>query len=194
MPNFTVRVEDRGRPVKGLRVQIKGYEVVTDENGRAHFRDVQPGSSLLTAGQDKWDGSGASLHVTADGPTDVTVPLQWPGITPVSVRSLMGAIHGPDFLPGQPHPKLSLDLLEARSGRKLKSLQANDRGEFDFENAAPGMYFINLNPSGLIGWSGEQIAGQIVADVSPSATALAIRLILDTASNVLYADIQMSAR
>jgi len=168
-PAFKVKVEDRGHPVKGLRVEIKGYAVVTDENGLALFHDVGPGSYFLTASDEVDSLNGAALQVSPDGPTGVTVPLNWPSITPVAVRSLKGTMRGPDFLPGQSQPRLSLDLLEARSGRKLKSLQSNDRGEFDFETTAPGMYLIALNPSGLIGWSGEQIRGQIVVDVDQGA-------------------------
>jgi hypothetical protein len=184
-----VKVEDRGRPVKGLRVAIKGYAVVTDEDGFAVFRSVGTGSYFLTANHEVDSLNGAALQVSPDGPTGVTVPLKWPSITPVSVRSLKGTIRGPDFLPGQPQPKLSLDLLDARSGRKLKSSQSNDRGEFDFETAAPGMYFINLNPSGLIGWSGEQISGQIVVDVDQGAPTDSLDLDLSWSScGMSYAD------
>lgn len=188
-PDFKVKVEDRGRPVNGLRVEIKDYTAVTDENGFALFHGVGPGSYFLTANHEVDSLNGAALQVSTDGPTGVIVPLKWPTITPVSVRSLKGTIRGPDFLPGQPQPKLSLDLLEARSGRKLKSLQSNDRGEFDFETAAPGMYFINLNPSGLIGWSGDQITGQIVVDVDQGAATDSLDLDLAwTSCGLMYSD------
>lgn len=188
-PDFRVKVEDRGRPVKGLPVNIKGYTAVTDENGFALFRGVGAGAYGLAANHDDWDGAGTCIHVSSDGPANVIVPLKWPTFTPAAVRSLRGTIRGPDFLPGQPQPKLSLDLLEARSGRKLKGLQSNDRGEFDFETTAPGMYFINLNPSGLIGWSREQITGQIVVDVDQGAPTDSLDLDLAwTSCGLVYSD------
>jgi hypothetical protein len=58
-PNFRVRVEDQGRPVKGLQVEIgnsrgSSDRVVTetDQNGFALFRGVRPGSYHLSAGHD----------------------------------------------------------------------------------------------------------------------------------------------
>src|SRR5262249_24630305 len=71
-------------------------------------------------------------------------------IAPIVVRSLKGTLRGPDYLPGQSQPRLSLDLLEGNSGRRLKSLETTDSGEFNFESAAPGLYFLSLKTSGLI--------------------------------------------
>ena len=172
-PNFRVRVEDRGRPVKGLRVEIGGYpgsgtRADTDKNGFALFRGVRPGSYHLSADHDAGISDGADLEVKLDGPTDVTVPLRWPSIAPILVRSLKGRIRGPDYLPGQPQPRLSLDLLEGSSGRRLKSLQTSDSGEFNFESAAPGLYFLSLT-SGLRGWSGETVTGLVPVAVDRSA-------------------------
>lgn len=175
-PNFRVRVEDHGRPVKGLRVEIGSYQgsgeravTDTDKNGYALFRDVRPGSYHLSADHDAGIPDGADLEVKLDGPTDVTVPLEWPSIAPVLVRSLKGGIRGPDYFPGRSQPRLSLDLLEGSSGRRLKSLQTTDNGEFNFESAAPGLYFLSLKPSGLMGWPGEQISGLIAVAVDQGA-------------------------
>ena len=174
-PSFRVRVEDQGRPVKGLRVAIVRYQggngaaTVTDKNGLAFFRDIQPGSYHLSADHDVGIGDGAELEVKLNGPPDVTVPLRWPSIAPVLVRSLKGTIRGPDYFPGQSQQRLSLDLLEGRSGQRLKSLQTTDSGEFNFESAAPGLYFLSLKPSGLKGWSGDQITGLIAVAIDPHA-------------------------
>ena len=116
-PNFRVRVEDHGRPIRGLRVEIGSYQgghrtvTDTDRNGFALFRGVRPGSYHLSADHDAGIPDGADLEVKLDGPTDVTVPLKWPITAPVLVRSLKGMIRGPDYLPGQSQPRLSLDLL-----------------------------------------------------------------------------------
>jgi hypothetical protein len=168
-PNFRVRVEDRGRPVEGLRLEIAGNQAVTDKNGFAFFRGVPPGSYVVSADLDAGVAAGAALNVKLDGPTDVVVPMKWPNIAPALVRSLKGTICGPDYLPGPSQPRFSLDLLEAISGRRLQSSQTTDRGEFNFESDAPGLYFLRLNPSGLKGGSSEQITGLIAVAVDHSA-------------------------
>jgi hypothetical protein len=151
--------------------QSGGYKAVadTDKNGFALFRGVRPGSYHLSADHDAGIPDGADLEVKLDGPTDVTVSLKWPSIAPVLVRSLKGRIRGPDYLPGQSQPRLSLDLLEGNSRRRLKSLPTTDSGEFNFESAAPGLYFLSLKPSGLMGSSGEQITGLVAVAVDRGA-------------------------
>src|SRR5258706_109790 len=128
-----------------------------------------PHKRLLTGSCSIGIFDGADLEVKLDGPSDVTVPLKWPSIAPILVRSLRGTIRGPDYLPGQSQQRLSLDLLEGSSGRRLQSLQTNDSSEFNFESAAPGLYFLSLRPSGLRGWSGEQITGLVAVALDRSA-------------------------
>ncbi len=147
------------------------------------------GLYLLSADHDAGIADGANVEVKLDGPTDVTVALKWPSIAPVLVRSLKGAIHGPDYLPGQAQPRLSLDLLEGATGRTLRSSQTDERGEFNFENVAPGLYFLSLRPSGLRGWSGEQITGLIVVAVDRGSSAERLALDLGwTSCGLQYTD------
>jgi hypothetical protein len=170
-PNFVVSVEVRGRPVEGLRLDITGNHAVTDKNGYASFRGVAPGSYLVSAGLDAGVAADVALDVKLDGPADLVVPIKWPHVATVVVLSLKGTIRGPDYLHRTSQPKLSLDLLDAISGKLLKSLQSTDSGEFDFENDAPGIYFLRLNPSGLRGWSGDEITGLIAVAVEHFAPA-----------------------
>jgi hypothetical protein len=163
-PDFQVRVEDRGRPVERLRLKITGSHAVTDKNGNASFRGVPSGPNLVSADLDI-GVAGVPLNVKLDGPAGVVLPMKWPNVTPVVVLSLKGTIRGPDYLRRKSQPKLSLDLLDAISGKLLKSLQTTDSGEFDFESDSPGIYFLRLNPSGLRGWSGDEIAGLIAVAV-----------------------------
>jgi hypothetical protein len=195
-PSFRVKVEDHGRPVEGLRLEIGGtkgsrYRVVkdTDKNGFAVFRDVLPGLYHLSAAHDAGIPDGAELEVKLNGPTNVTVPLKWPSGPPVVVRSLGGTIRRPGYLPGQPQPTLLLDILEGRSGRKLNALQTSERGEFDFEGAAPGAYFLDLKPSGPVGGMGDEITGLIPVVVDPHATHDHLDLDLSASScGLSYAD------
>jgi len=195
-PNFRVEVEDHGRPVKGLRVEIRGYEssdnrVVsdTDKNGFALFRNVRPGSYHLSADHDAGIPDGADIEVKLGGPTNVTAHLKWPSIAPIAVRSLKGIMRGPDYLPGQSQPRLSLGLLEGSSGRLLKDVQTADNGEFSFEGVRSGLYFLSLKPSGLRAWSGEPITGLIAVAVDPGAQTDHLDIDLGwTSCGLWYAD------
>jgi hypothetical protein len=107
------------------------------------------------------------IQVKPDGPVDFTLTFEWPGVGPFVARSLRGTLHGPAS--AQPQPRLSLDL-ENRAGQKLKSLETSASGEFTFENVKPGVYFILLNPSGMRGWSGEEMTGRIAVAVDRDAS------------------------
>lgn len=175
-PNFRVRVEDRGRPVKGVQVEVRRYqsrtiqaEAITGTDGLALLRDMRPGSYSLGIARDAGIPDGAGLEVNLDGPAEATVPLKWPNTEPVIVRSLKGAIHSHEYLPGQSQPRLSLELLEGVTGRVLKAGQTTITGEFNFGDPRPGLYFLNLRPSGLRDWAGEQITGLIAVAVDPNA-------------------------
>jgi hypothetical protein len=194
-PNFRVRVEDNGHPVKGLRVEIDSVgrgnraTVVTDQNGFALFRGFRPGSYHLSPDHDAGVADGAGLEVRPDGPTDVIVPLRWKNIPPLSVRSLRGTIRGPDYVIGRSQPRLSLDLLEGSSGRKLKSFQTTDSGEFNLERTEPGLYFLSLKPSGLTDSFGEQLSGPIAVTVDRGAATDHLDLDLGSSScGLWYAD------
>jgi hypothetical protein len=98
-PNFRVDVEAHGRPVNGLRVEIRGYQSTdnravsdTDKNGLALFRKVRRGSYRLNAHYDVGIPDGADVEVKLGGPTDVTVHMKWPSIAPIMVRSLKGGV------------------------------------------------------------------------------------------------------
>jgi hypothetical protein len=108
-----------------------------------------------------------AIQVKPDGPVDFTLAIDWPSGGPIVARSLRGILHGPAS--AQPQPKLSLDL-ENSSGRKLKSLETTASGEFNFEGLKPGVYFIMLNPSGMRGWSGEEMTGRIAVAVDEDAS------------------------
>jgi protocatechuate 3,4-dioxygenase beta subunit len=149
--DFLVAVEDHGRPVKGLRVRIGGEtSAETDENGFATFRKIKPGPYFLTADHDAGMLNGVNVEVKPGSPSNVIVRLQWPGSAPIPVRSMKGTIRS--------HSRSSLELLEAKSGRLLKSMETGNNGEFNFEGVRPGLYFLRLIPSGLIAVTIDQAA------------------------------------
>jgi hypothetical protein len=188
-PNFRVKVTDRSRPIKGLRLEIGNKQAITDKDGFAVFRDMLTGLYSVRADRDGGMLNGVNVDIKRDGPADVAVPLKWPATAPILVRSLKGTIHSPAYLPGQPQPTLLLDLLEGISGRHLESTRSTGVGEFGFMNVAPGLYFLRVNPSGLKGWSGEQIQGLIAVNVDSTAQADQLDLDLGwTSCGLTYTD------
>jgi hypothetical protein len=172
-PDFKVKVEDRSHPVEGLRIEIKGFQAVTDARGIAAFAGVPPGDYTVTTGAGR-EADAVYVTVRAAGSPNITVPMRWPAWKLVAVRSLRGSLH----LPDGPTP---LDLLDARSGRKLKSTQMNERGEFDFGITTPGMYLIEVDAT--------RSTGEIAVSVEPDARASQLDLDLGwTSCGMLYSD------
>jgi len=179
---FRVRVTDRGCPVKALRLVLSSSESskttrvviissITDADGFAGFSNLSPGQFFLSAEHDLstfTDGTG--VEVTPNGPANVTVRLKWPAAAPVSVRSVSGVMRGPDYYPSQVQGQLSISLLESESARVISTIVTDSKGQFTFaDETPPGLYFIRVNPSGIRGWSGEQIEGMIAIEVDPNA-------------------------
>jgi hypothetical protein len=186
-PKFRVRVEDRGRPIKGLRLKIADREAVTQADGVAVFSGMKSGLFLLTVGHDAGIPDGVNLDIQTQGPSDITVPLKWPVIAPVPVRSMKGIMQSPWSLPGPSQPLLSLDLLEGISGSVIENQHSDGTGRFNFINVAPGLYFLRVNPTRLKG--GQQIEGMIAVAVDPSAPADSLDLELGwTSCGLGYTD------
>jgi hypothetical protein len=191
---FQVKVADRGQPVKGLRLGLstdsstgEGQKVVTysttDADGIGHFSNLKAGSYWLSADHDGGVGDAVVVNVSPNGPANKTISIVWPSAAPVTVRSAAGIIRGPDFYTTQAQVPLSISLLEGTSGRELEKTQSDSNGRFSFSsNLAPGIYFMRLNPSGLRGWSGEQIEGMIVIELADGAKANALDLDLEWSS------------
>ncbi|HEY3743358.1 MAG TPA: carboxypeptidase-like regulatory domain-containing protein [Bryobacteraceae bacterium] len=192
-PNFEVEVKNTGRPVPGLRLELRGGAtrtvVETNKNGLAQFHSIPPGPYQLTADHDAGMASGTMVEVKPHGPPNVTLHLTWPGATTIRVRSLQGTLHGPGYQPGQPQPGFQLDLLDALSERLLKTVHTGDNGEFVIADVAPGLYFLSLKPSNLTGGPGESITGSIVVAVDPAATTDHLETDLGwTSCGLWYAD------
>jgi hypothetical protein len=172
-PNFQVKVEDRGHPVQGLHVVVRDgharIRATTDKNGLANFRNLRPGAYQVGVNLDAGVPDGADLEVRSDGPANVTVPLRWPSIPPVFARSMKGILHAGDYLAGPnapPPASVSLDLLDALSGRVLASGHTNAAGEFSFEGIGSGRYFLKLKQSDDWGET-----GLIALGIDPAAPA-----------------------
>lgn len=147
--NFKVKVTGYDGPVKGLLLKVEGASAITDGNGIAEFHSVSLGTHYLRAIPD--NGYGDQLEVTRNGPKNTVVPMRWPSVKPIRVRSLSGTMLGQRVL--------SVDLLDGVSGRVLSSISTTERGEFDFGKQVPGLYFIRV------------VGGLISVAVDPGAPA-----------------------
>jgi hypothetical protein len=148
-PDFRVAVNNGGKPVQGLPLKASGsegtgsYREVTDTKGFAYFRGVAPGAYMVSADHDAGLGDGIGLQVTANGPSNVRVAFRWPGAPTIRVRSLKGTL----YMAGgsaEAQPRLNLELQEGITGRILKSTITSEKGDFDFGDAAPGLYFLRI--------------------------------------------------
>lgn len=198
---FRARVTDRGRPVKALRLVLSksespGSKTVividsfTDADGYSTFTNLSPGLYSLSPDHDGGGVSdGAAVEVSANGPANVTVPLKWPSLSPISVRSAAGIVRGPDYYPSQTQIPLSLSLIEGLSAHVVATTLTDSKGRFAFGGVVPaGIYFLRLNPSGLVGWRDEQMEGLMTIEVSGEATDEALDLDIGWSScGLMYA-------
>jgi hypothetical protein len=123
-----------------------------------------PGQYL---GADHDNGYGIQLDVKPN-PANIIVPMRWPSIEPIHVRSLSGSMRAPDSVPGRQQPVLSLELLDGISGRVLSSISTTGSGAFDLGKLVPGLYFIHLKPYAAFS---QKVEGLISVAVDPAAPA-----------------------
>ena len=157
----------------GLVLSLKGRDHasgVSGPDGIARFHRLSPGNYYLEVRADLRTPTRALLQIRSDGPVNSTVPLSWPGIAPISIRSLKGAIHGPVFSPQGNQPSAWVDLVVARTGEVLRNFRTAARGEFDLPNVPAGLYFLAIR-SFEPQISGGDGAGAIAVEVDSAAPA-----------------------
>jgi len=154
---FRARAADHGRPIPGLQLVLTLAEssisrrrtiirLKTDRDGYANFQNLAPGKYYLQADHDAGMPDGATIDASPNGPTDLTVTLQWPIIPPLKVQSVSGRIRTPGYYPNETEPNLSLSVLEGVSERVLFTTATDSSGDFAFPELPPGFYFLRLNP------------------------------------------------
>lgn len=170
--SFRIKVENSQGPVAGLRLNLtenRRISAVTDQDGFAAFSALAPGEYYVRADHPAGDLNLAYVNVDPIGPRSLTVNSNWPQSQILTVKSLRGRIRGPYHYLGKPERKLSFELFEGVSGRKLEGFQTTETGEFNVPNVAAGLYFLYLNPPDPK--DDYSIRGQIVVAVRPDATA-----------------------
>jgi hypothetical protein len=132
---FRVKVTDRGRPIKGLRLVVGPSDVgggqissVTDSDGYASFDNLFPGNLTRTAEYDGGWGNTVFLHISSDGPANATVFLTWPARSPIMVRTPSGLIRGPQYYPNQVQVELLLSLIDGITAREIEETRSDNNG------------------------------------------------------------------
>jgi len=193
-PTFRIQVEDRGRPVPGLSLQLQasGFSAnrVTDERGFAEFDGLDPELYTLRAEHDVGAWPVTPLLVETAQPSGITVPVAWPSIPPVVIRSLRGALHLQNPPGDQPWPELLVSLIDSASGKSLRSTSTTQSGAFDFGDIAPGIYFLQLQPSNLKYPDGTSPSGLIAISVEPGAQAEHAEIdLMESDCGLMYKDL-----
>ena len=195
-PSFKVEVSGYDGPVKGLLLNLTGpkdrtHSALTDDDGIASFHYLPSGTHYLKADHD--NGYGKQLDVKPNGPASIIVPMRWPAIEPIHVRSLSGTMRAPDAVPSRLEQRiLSLDLLEGISGEILSSVTTTSRGAFDFGKLSPSLYFIHLKPYSAFFGRVEGLIGIAVDQAAPAhADKLDLNLTWSSCGPAVYRSLPM---
>ena len=114
--------------------------------------------------------AGAVVTVKQEIPNGKVVVRNLPSDATLLVQSAAGTLRGPDFYPARSQPPRSLSLVDARSGRIVSKTQADVKGFFSLQGAAaPVVYFIRFNPSGLKDVDGYEMEGDFPVEIDPHA-------------------------
>lgn len=179
-PSFQVHVEDRGRPVSGLRMELKGRSLtktaVTGEDGTVRFQDIPPADYHVEAEFDAGIRDGATIQVTASGPKNTTIPIRWPNQAPLIVQAPKGVLHWHMTETDQRQSVLQVDLVDARTGKLQESTQTTSEGEFVLKTPQPGLYFLRVTPKSLTPAGGGRVAGKVPIRVASHAAQVDLEL------------------
>lgn len=181
--SFRVRVLDHANPVQALRLVLhpsafdpqshgKGPNSysLTDSDGYAQFKGLNPGQYLLYPDHDAGVAHGATIEVDPNGATNLTLTLKWPSAEPFRLRSLNGILRGTGYYPSQKQMPISLGLREEPSNRVLAVAQTDTKGQFKFsDNIKPGLYFLDINNSDPVGSIGEKNGSMVLIEIATNA-------------------------
>jgi hypothetical protein len=192
-PAFQVRVEDRGQPVLGLRLDLKGgrfsKSAETGPGGFAQFRNIPPGKYVVSAKLEAGMPSGADIDVRAQGPNNTTISLAWPNRSPLLVTALEGILRWPAIEADPNESTLQIELLNARTGRSLKTMRSSRNGGFDLGKTEPGLYILRASRTDLAIERGERLSGNILVEVDPLAAKFELDLEIGwTSCGLMYVE------
>ncbi|HWY19845.1 MAG TPA: carboxypeptidase-like regulatory domain-containing protein [Candidatus Acidoferrum sp.] len=154
--NFTVKVSSlEGATYPGVRViLIRTHRVsksaLTDEKGRVHFENVEPGDYSLEIDQlgiAGWDTAGLIVvdGSNKQGPEKQEIQLHWPSSQVLQAVELKGIFLASGT--AKPIATTSLHLVHGLNGSLESRLLTDETGRFDLGSPEPGLYFIRVDPA-----------------------------------------------
>ena len=189
-----VRTDDyhgNDQPLAGAQIEISGaagtHTTTTDGDGRYGFENLQPETYAVAATSNGF----RMMLFGMDKPSAKVEPRGCAAVDMIMRRTWQGRIAGQVIRSnGEPAPEgidLTLIQLEKREGRERfnylsgSGSRANDRGEYSFDEVAPGRYKVVINmyrfPTGdapypTIYWPGSRSeAGGVAIEVANATVA-----------------------
>ena len=149
--NFAVKVSSlEGATYPGVRVILmRAHRVskfaLTDEKGKVHFENVEPGDYSLEIDQlgiAGWDTAGLKV---VNGPGKQEIQMHWPSSQVLQATEVRGIF----FASGTAKPlaETSLQLVHGLNGSLESRLLTDETGRFDLGSPEPGLYFIKVDSS-----------------------------------------------
>jgi hypothetical protein len=154
--NFMVKVSSlEGTTFAGIRViMVRERRVsrsaLTDERGRVHFENVEPGDYSLEIDQigiAGWDTAGLTVADSPDkqGSNTKEIQLHWPSSDVLQASELKGMFLASGT--AKPIAQTSLQLVHGLDGSLESRLLTDETGRFDLGSPEPGLYFIKVDPA-----------------------------------------------
>jgi hypothetical protein len=161
---FTVKVQDRGKPLVGLEIELstdpgdRPVSVInTDTTGVAQFSKVHPGLYYVAIKHPAFPCS-KEIRVMRRAPkgSQDTVSFEWPGWPPLSIQEPSGVLRGrartnrPVFIDKYSKPVYGrvagakLTLSKTVSNETISFVTTGESGTFDFGDVPPGLYFLRV--------------------------------------------------
>jgi hypothetical protein len=154
--NFVVKVSSlEGATFPGVRViLVRAHRVskfaLTDEKGRVHFENVEPGDYSLEIDQigiAGWDTAGLTVvdGSNKQGPEKQEIQLHWPSSQVLQAAELKGIFLASGT--AKPIATTSLLLVHGLDGSLESRLLTDETGRFDLGSPEAGLYFIKVDPA-----------------------------------------------
>jgi hypothetical protein len=199
---FTVKVQDRGKPVAGLEIELStdpGERPVliinTDTTGVAQFFKVHPGLYYVAIKHPAFHYS-KEIRVMRHAPkgSQDIVSFEWPGWPPLSIQEPSGVLRGrartnrPLFTDKYSKPVYGrvagakLTLSKAVSNETISFITTGESGTFDFGDVPPGLYFLRVETplTNPVRWLYPP-DGYVPLEVNREAKIKKLNLVLDNA-------------
>jgi hypothetical protein len=197
---FTVKVQDRGKPVAGLEIELSTDPgdrpvsiISTDTTGVVQFSKVHPGLYYVAIKNPAFPYS-KEIRVMRHAPkgSQDTVSFEWPGWTPLSIQGPSGVLRGRtrtnrpvviDRFSKAVYGRVAgakLTLSKAVSNETISFVTTGESGTFDFGDVPPGLYFLRVETpvTNPVRWLYPQ-DGFVPLEVNRLAKLKKLNLVLD---------------